>query len=258
MRIHAGGFCFQGLTVIPILERFLLKQKEKMEIISNGLAGFYAILFEHFGKFEARRRLQKFIEKFEFTFQIIHRKKKGYDKNNSAGKKVQIAHCIKWSTSPAIYSWNQVEEFLVGLKGETCVKAEMVNLFERTVELFEGSSKEIAKACLAFPGVFPPLYEKYVNTTYLTQIPVSFLEDGDIVLVNFRDLSNVEFESIGEIILQSMECRMIELAKRLLTEKDVKLVKVETQISLKDIANLKNNSWEFLESVINLPSFNDI
>lgn len=58
MRVHVGGFCLQGLTAIPVLERILSRESKELEIIANGLAGFYAILFEKFGREEAQRRLQ--------------------------------------------------------------------------------------------------------------------------------------------------------------------------------------------------------
>ncbi|OAA22180.1 hypothetical protein [Kosmotoga sp. DU53] len=76
MRIHVGGFCLQGLVAIPVLEKLLSEKKQRLEIIANGLAGFYAILFESFGKEEARKRLQGFIKKFEGTLRVINRRQK--------------------------------------------------------------------------------------------------------------------------------------------------------------------------------------
>ncbi|OAA22179.1 hypothetical protein [Kosmotoga sp. DU53] len=88
-----------------------------------------------------------------------------------------------------------------------------------------------------------------MNTTYLSQIPVSFLEDGDTVVVNLRDPSRIEFESASEILLQAMECRMIELAKRSLASKDVRKIEIMTQVHWKDIKGLETSQWRFLESV---------
>ncbi|ONN28096.1 hypothetical protein XJ44_00035 [Thermosipho affectus] len=231
MRIHVGGYGLQGLAAIPAIERFLSPKDKNLEIIANGLAGFYAILFENFGSEKAIEKINSFVKKFESTFWIIDRvqKKEKIDKRKS--RKNKIKYCILWSTSIAIHKWKEVEEFLGGLNEDTCVKAEVINLEKQTVELYEGSSYNVAKACLAFPGVFPPFKRKYINTTYLSQIPVSFIEDGDIVVLNFRDLSQIKFESASEILLQAMECRMIEFAKRVLESKNVEKIDINQQIT---------------------------
>jgi len=249
MRIHVGGFCLQGLVAIPVLEKLLSEKKQRLEIIANGLAGFYAILFESFGKEEARKRLQGFIKKFEGTLRVINRRQKSENIDKKTARKKQIEYCVLWSTSIAAHTWEQADEFLTGLSGNTSVKAEVIDLSRQTVELYEASSVDVARACLAFPGVFPLFKGKYVNTTYLSQIPVSFLEDGDTVVVNLRDPSRIEFESASEILLQAMECRMIELAKRSLASKDVRKIEIMTQVHWKDIKGLETSQWRFLESV---------
>ncbi|SHH39879.1 hypothetical protein [Thermosipho atlanticus] len=226
MRIHVGGYGLQGLAAIPVIEKFLSKKDKNLEIIANGLAGFYAILFENFGSEKAREKINSFVKKFESTFRVINRVQKGEEIDKRKARKKKIKYCVLWSTSIAIHERKEIEEFLGDLNINTCVKAEVINLEKQTVELYEGSSYNVAKACLAFPGVFPPFKGKYVNTTYLSQIPVSFIEDGDIVVLNFRDLPQIKFESASEILLQAMECRMIEFAKRVLKSKNVEKIEI--------------------------------
>lgn len=80
------------------------------------------------------------------------------------------------------------------------------------------------------PGLFPPFQNRYITTTFFSQIPVSFLKQGDTVLVNLRNLEGSLPDNVSDIIGHSLELKAINLAEELLKKMKIKAIIQPVQI----------------------------
>ena len=226
MNLHVGGFGLQGITGFPVVRVFFEKGKW-LELICNGLSGFYAVIFEKFGKEEADRRAISFLKTFEEPLRIMERAE-------IPDRKKGIEYCTRWSLKPAVRSWSETWPLVNDLADKTVVFSEVLDLAEKRVTKISGNSRDVALSFLAMPGLFPPFEGKYVTTTYLSQIPVSFVQDGDTVYLNLRDLSGKRPVNAAWVISQSMELKSIHLAKTLLAKKKVDIIPTPLQLKWDD------------------------
>ncbi|AKI97834.1 hypothetical protein [Kosmotoga pacifica] len=233
MKLHAGGFGLSGLMAIPYIRQYL-SEDESPNIVSNGIAGLYAVSFLEFGKARAKEVVLDFLKDFEEPLKIMERSYSGYDKKMS--KKREIEYCVKWTTSDHVAEWKDFYWF--GKFSDTTHSAiylELIDLLERKVLLFNGPARKMAQAAVAFPGLFQPFESRYINTTYYTQIPVVFAEDGDTVLLNFR-IPREKPLSANQLLTHILELKGVTLAKEILHRKKVKILRMEDRVT-----------WETLE-----------
>lgn len=232
MRLHAGGFGLSGLVTIPYLCEYFDKGVVS-EFILNGIAGLYAISVKEFGKDIAAEIVLDFLKTFEDPLKAMEKAYvdhlNSYSKDSS--RKKEIDYCVKWTIADHIVNW---ESFLWFEKFSNTVYPdifiELLDLAEKKPLLFNENAKDMAKASVAFPGLFPPLGRRYVSTTYYTQIPVSFVEDGDTVILNLLEPEAYP-QNANQILTRVLQLRQIALAKALLSEKKIKTLRPEGQIN---------------------------
>lgn len=222
MRVLVGGFGFQGLAAIPFIDAATSLLKNLDEIICNGIACLYASILETHSQNTAMEYVKTFLKHFKEPLLIFDRlwtRKKGITKKTKI-----IEYCTLLSVSESKYSWKDFEE-LFQLQGKnTYTKAEGFDLHENSPILIEDELTRILKASVAFPGLFPPLDDRIISTTYLSQIPVSFAKDGDVLLLNFRNVSEYLPKTADEFLAQAAEIRAISFAKRIIESKNLKLI----------------------------------
>lgn len=237
MRIHVGGYGFQGLAAVEHINDLI----GKGEMILNGLAGYYAVISETLGENKAMSRLSEFVKRFFKTLKVMD----GFTVSSPLGlsyKLQKLRHCRIWSRQNRVFENDVRDFFLEGVSGTTNFRAEVFDLEERTVKLFSGMARGVAASCISLPGLFPPYMDRYVTTTYLSQIPVSFLSDGDIVLVNLRDPSSGRLKTASDLLFQSMEVRSLNYAREMLSHSKCQLVRVSKIVC-------SDSAFDFLEKL---------
>jgi hypothetical protein len=184
LKIHVGGYGFQGLAALEHISDLA----GKGNIILNGLTGYYTVTAEALGEGEAISRLNEFVKSLFGTLKVMD----GSTISSPVGlrdKLQKIRHCRIWSRQNYVFESDVRDFFLKGVSGSTDASSEVFDLEERSLKLISGAAGEVAASCISIPGLFPTFMGRYVATTFLSQIPVSFLSDGDIVLLNLRDPS---------------------------------------------------------------------
>ena len=236
MRIYAGGYGIQALTAVALFKA-LKDLSLNVNVVTNGLAGFYIAVEEILGEDEAMRRTMDLLERIDYELYMIERRWICEGKRIKGWKKIAVDHCVKLAVKESFKEWKKVEDLFKGLRKGVSAGAEYIDI-DGKLGIFHGSGEEVAKISLAMPGVFPPFEDKF-STTHFTQIPVFTAEDGDVVLVNFRDPSNCDFEKADEVLSQSAEIRAIVFAKQILSRKN--LVQIHhSPISFRDISDLES------------------
>ena len=229
MNLHAGGFGLSGLMAIPYIRKYLRKEKTT-GIILNGIAGLYAISAKEFSKRKAAEIVLDFLKTFEDPLKVMERAYAGSCKGSTTGRK-EIVYCARWTTAGYLANWESFcwfESFSNTVY--TGIYIELLDLVEKRPLLFNGTAKAMAQASVAFPGLFPPLGGRYVSTTYYTQIPVSFVEDGDTVILNLLK-SDASPQNANQILTRVLQLRQIALAKELLGRKKVETLHPEGRIN---------------------------
>jgi len=235
LKIHVGGYGFQGLAAVEHINGLV----GKGEMILNGLAGYYAVISETVGEDEAMSRLSEFVKRLFNTLKVMD----GFAVSTPIGlrhKLQKLRHCRIWSRHNHVFESNVRDFFLEGVSGNIGFSAEVFDLEERTVKLVSGMARGVAASCISLPGLFPPYMGRYVTTTYLSQIPVSFISDGDTVLVNLRDPSSRRLKTASDLLFQSMEVRSLNYAREMLSHSECRLVRVVKQVC-------SDNAFDFLE-----------
>ncbi|AFK07606.1 hypothetical protein BG32_08120 [Mesotoga sp. HF07.pep.5.2.highcov] len=232
MKIHVGGYGFQGLASIEYLGDF----ESESRMVLNGLAGYYVAAERAMGKKEALYRLSKFVDEFFVTLEVMDGGALS-SKKRVSGKLERIRHCRIWSKSNHIYGIAARDSYLDGIAGKTELSAEVFNLETRKVELIRDDMREVAAACISIPGLFAPYNDVYVTTTYLSQIPVSFLSEGDTVILNLRDLSTDKPSTASEVVFRAMEIRSLNYAKIILANSSCVSVGVKTRVHSDNVFN---------------------
>lgn len=242
MNYHIGGFGLQGLAGIPMVNIFF-ENNFKMGLIVNGISGFYASLADSLGKETAYRRTLDLIKTFGETFRVMER-------SPGINKKNKIYHCVKWSNTTAVNTWEAIEAFVDGIEGETEVVSEVMDLEERKITRISGKAMDVALSSIAIPGLFPPFQDRYITTTFFSQIPVSFLEDGDVILLNLRNLKGCLPCNANDIIGQSMELKAMELAREQIKRKNLKVIPQPVQIRWKNFDSIDKSLKEIMASML--------
>ena len=236
MRVYAGGYGIQALTAVALFKA-LRDMNLNLDVVANGLAGFYKAVEEVLGEDEAMRRTMDLLERIDYELYMIERRWICEGKRVKGWKKIAVDHCVKLAVKESFKEWEKVEDLFDGLEKDVNTGVEYID-FDGNVGIFHGTGAEVAKISLSMPGVFPPFEDKF-STTHFTQIPVFTAENGDAVLVNFRDPSKCDFEKADEILSQSAEIRAIVFAKQILSRKD--LIQIHhPPISFKDVADLES------------------
>ncbi len=226
MRIAVGGFGLQGLVAIPFFS-VMDDLKVEAKIVATGIAGVYAILRENFNGDEAIRRTLALVDKLKEDLWVVDRAGICEGERLKSWKKEAVKYCVDLSLKNGRRSYEEIDEILSGLKSMGNVHIEYLDLEEYKVKLYSGDPIEGVKISLAFPGIFPPYKGKIVSTTYLTQIPLEMMNEGEIVIDNLRDPSLCKNSTADELLSQSAELRAIMYAKTLIKVKKVKTVKVK-------------------------------
>jgi len=226
MRIAVGGFGLQGLVAIPFF-KVVEDLKIEVKILATGIAGFYAILRENFGEDEAIRRILVLVNKFKEELWVVDRAGICEGKRLKRWKKRAVKYCVDLSLKRGRKNYEEVDEILSGVKKMENVHIEYLNLEEYKVKLYSGDPIEGAKISIAFPGIFPPYKGKIASTTYLSQIPLEMMNEGEIVINNLRDPSLCKNSTADELLSQSAELRAIMYAKTLMKSKNLRSVKVK-------------------------------
>ncbi|WP_367356285.1 hypothetical protein [Mesotoga sp.] len=235
MKIHVGGYGFQSLAAVEHINGLV----GKGEMILNGLAGYYTVISETLGEEEAMSRLSEFVKRLFNTLKVMD----GFTVSSPIGlrhKLQELRHCRIWSRQNHVFESNVRDFFLEGVSGNIGFSAEVFDLEERTVKLISGMARGVAASCISLPGLFPPYLGRYVTTTYLSQIPVSFLSDGDTVLVNLRDPSFGRLKTASDLLFQAMEVRSLNYAREMLSHSECRLVRVVKRVC-------SDNALDFLE-----------
>ncbi|WP_214078470.1 hypothetical protein [Mesotoga sp.] len=181
MKIHVGGYGFQGLAALEHISDLA----SKGNIILNKLTGYYTVTAEALGEGEAISRLNEFVKSLFGTLKVMD----GSTISSPVGlrdKLQKIRHCRIWSRQNYVFESDVRDFFLKGVSGSTDASSEVFDLEERSLKLVSGAAGEVAASCISILGLFPTFMGRYVTTTFFSQIPVSFLSDGDIVLLNLR------------------------------------------------------------------------
>jgi len=237
LKIHVGGYGFQGLAAVEHMNSLV----GKGEIILNGLAGYYAVIAETLGENEGISRLSEFVKRFFNTLRVMD----GFAVSSPIGlrhKLQKLRHCRIWSRQNLVFESNVRDFFLEGVSGNSDFSSEVFDLEERTVKLVSGMARGVAASCISFPGLFPPYMGRYVTTTYLSQIPVSFISDGDTVLFNFRDPSSGRLKTASDLLFQAMEVRSLNYAREMLSNSECRLIRVAKRVC-------SDNVLDFLEKL---------
>ncbi|MBN2252417.1 MAG: hypothetical protein JW701_01875 [Kosmotogaceae bacterium] len=235
MKIHVGGYGFQGLAAVEHMNGLV----GEGEMIFNGLAGYYAVIAETLGENEGISRLSEFVKRLFKTLKVMD----GFAVSSPQGLRYRLQklrHCRIWSRQNHVFESNVRDFFLEGVSGSIDLSAEVFDLEERTVKLVSGTARGVAASCISLPGLFPPYMGRYVTTTYLSQIPVSFLSDGDTVLVNLRDPSYGSLKTASDLLFQAMEVRSLNYAREMLSHTECHLVRVAKMVC-------SDNVFDFLE-----------
>ena len=239
MKLVAGGPGIQGLVVAPFLRVFDGK------LLTNGLGGFFAILKEKLGEETALNRTLKFIKRFEKTLKVMDRCGICDEKiPRWRVKMIAYKYCVMWAGKLYLNLWEEMEDLLEGLHGDTEIEVEVLDLEEGSVKLLEGDVRKKARGCVAFLGLFPPLDGRYITTTYYSQIPITFAQKGDVVLLNLSDPSKCDVKVADEVLTQVSEIRSHYLVKRIIAERSLKVVKAPT-FSWKYLKNLEEHFKEY-------------
>jgi len=235
VKLVAGGSGIQGLVVVPFLRIFSGK------LLTNGLGGFFAILKENFGEKEALVRTLEFIKRFEKTLKVMDRCGICDEKiPRWKVKMIAYKYCVMWAGKLYLNLWKEMEDLLKDLNGDTEIEVEVLDLYEGKVKLLEGDKKKKAKGCVAFLGLFPPLDGRYITTTYYSQIPITFAEKDDVVLLNLTDPSKCDIKVSDEVLTQVSEIKSHYLVKRIIKEKNLKVIKVPS-FSWRYLKNLEEH-----------------
>ncbi|OAA29350.1 hypothetical protein AT15_02190 [Kosmotoga arenicorallina S304] len=229
MNLHAGGFGLSGLMAIPHIREYLRKEKTT-GIILNGIAGLYTVSIREFDKRKAAEVVMDFLETFENSLKVMERTYAGNCKKSTTYRK-EIAYCAHWTTAGHLVNWESFRWFeSFSNTVYSGIYIELLDLVEKRPLLFSGTAKAMAQASVAFPGLFPPLGGRYVSTTYYTQIPVSFVEDGDTVILNLLK-PDASPQNANQILTRVLQLRQTALAKELLSKKKIKTLHPEGQIN---------------------------
>ncbi len=222
MRIFVGGFGFQGLASVPFLN--VIERLGQLDsVVCTGISCVYAAVLKRFGREKALERLKCFLERFEEELLAFDRI---WTRVNRKGWKYKaIRYCTLLSEKDHTRDWQEVEDILEGLDISSQMKAEVFDVEEIEVSLIGTTLREVAMAGVAFPGLFPPYKGKYLASSYLSQIPVSFVKDGDVIFYNFRDVEKYPPSCADEILAHSAEIRSISYAKKVLDEFSVVLIR---------------------------------
>jgi len=236
LRIYAGGYGIQSLIAVALFKA-LKEMNISADIVTNGLAGFYAAAEEILGEDEAMRRTMELLDRIDYELYMIERRWICEGERVKGWKSIAVDHCVKLALQESFKRWEEIEDLLMGLEENVNVGVEYIDLYGN-IGVYYGNGVEVSKISLAMTGVFPPFKEKF-STTHFTQIPVYTARDGDIVLVNFRDPSKCVFEKADEILSQSAEIRAIVFAKQLLSKK--KVIQIHhPPMDFKDLADLES------------------
>jgi len=239
VRLVAGGSGIQGLVVVPFLRVFDGK------LLTNGVGGFFAILKEKLGEEVALDRTLKFIERFERTLRVMDRCGICDEKiPRWKVKMIAYKYCVMWARRLYLNLWEEMEDLLEGLHGDTEIEVEVLDLEEGKVKLLEGDVKKKARGCVAFLGLFPPLDGRYITTTYYSQIPITFVQEDDIVLLNLSDPSKCDVRVADEVLTQVSDIRSHYLVKRIIAERHPKVIKVPP-FSWRYLKNLEKHFKEY-------------
>lgn len=232
MTVHVGGYGFQGLAALPYLDSLTGNGK----LVVNGLAGYYAVLSRVAGREFALKTLSAFVERYFKTLSVMDSREDG---EKLQMRLARVRHCRVWSRRASVFSSTERDNFLVGLRvGSKSVEhiwVEVFNLERGEVELVQGSLRELVALCISPLGLFPPLKDKYVTTTHLSQIPVSFLEDGDTVLLNLRDPTLNSVKSASDSVFQAMELRSLAYVRVKLEGCHFSRVEVTQRVRTKNV-----------------------
>ncbi len=247
-----GGFGLQGIIAVPFLNAVDRVFKDSPKIVSSGLAGAYAILWELYNDLEAYEFFFNLIKEIVEEIFIVDR---GYICEGKKFKKLR-KKAMKWCSYYALKDGVRSHDELWTLFGFLSdrqlknVSIEVFDLEKKEVVLIENECAfEAMKASLSLPGIFPAYKGRFVSTTFLTQIVVESAKDGDLVLVNFRDTKRCTLKSANEILAHSAELRSIYYAKSILQKKNV--IKVYTEpISWVEFTRFPHMVWELTGSLV--------
>ncbi|MCD6449167.1 MAG: hypothetical protein J7L34_01485, partial [Thermotogaceae bacterium] len=215
MKIAVGGFGLQGLVAIPFF-RVINDLGIKAEVVASGIAGFYAILRENLDEAKAIESTLILVKKLEKDLRVVDRAGICEGERLKSWKKEAVEYCVDLSIKNGRRNYAEIKKLLPELKMMKNVYIECLDLEEYKVKLYSGDPIEGAIISLAFPGIFPPYNGKIVSTTYLTQIPLESMNEGEIVIDNLRNPCFCKNASSDEFLSQSAELRALMYAKTLI------------------------------------------
>ncbi len=240
MKVRAGGFLLQGLTSIPFLEAVEETDEiECEEIILNGFAGFYWIIRKVHDREFALRKLMMFINRFQEPIKAMGRE---FDMNNKYQKKLDRDYCAGWTVTDHVSSWQEMEAILNNLEDTSLDKffVEVIDTTNKEVNLLGGNAHRLLKSSVAFPGLFPPLEGKYLSSVYYSQIPLHGIENSELVFVNLRNTEILPLNNANQILVQSLELRSGELARKILHEVTPLQLISDKQVNTKNLSEFIN------------------
>ncbi len=251
MRIFAGGYGIQGFLMVPLLDA-LSDLEVKYEMVVNGLGGFYALVWEKFGREHALERLKRLVVMLWEDLRLNDRVWICEEGRKRWYKSLAVKHCYRWAVEESTRKWEEFRSFLDGIEGETRIGVEYFDLKEANVGVYRGDSRTAAMMSMALLGIFPPVEGRYLSTTYLTQIPVLSASQGDAVLDNLRDPSKCDIRKGDEVLAQSAELRAIVLARKVMEKRGLRRL-IAGPITWSDLKNLdayKTSILKQLEEIV--------
>ena len=242
MNIRAGGFLLQALTSIPFLEA--LEEIDNVEFektILNGLAGFYWIIRRSHNREFALRKLMVFVNRFQEPLKAMGREFNLSDKHQ---RRLDRYYCASWTVTDHVVSWKEFDSILNDVPdvqlNDTYIEA--IDIADKKVVLLNGRSHYLLKLSIGFPGLFPPVENRFLSSIYYTQIPLHKLQKSDLVHVNLRNTEILPVNNANQILIQSLELRSRELAKNILHEVSPLLIISSKQLNMDNLSAFINTA----------------
>ncbi|MFO7882096.1 MAG: hypothetical protein R6U52_06120 [Kosmotogaceae bacterium] len=240
MNIRAGGFLLQGLISIPFLEA--VEETDELEFeetVLNGLAGFYWIIRIKHGREFALRKLMMFINRFHKPIKAMGRE---FNLKNKYQRKLDRDYCASWTVTDHVCSWQEIETIIKDIEDTPLsnVLVEVIDIANKKVSSLKGNTHYLLKSSVAFPGLFPPLEGNYLSSIYYSQIPLYGIKNADLVLVNLRNTEMLPVKNANQILVQSLELRSGELARKILHEVSPSQISSNKQVNTNNLSAFIN------------------
>jgi hypothetical protein len=241
MNIRAGGFLLQALTSIPFLEATEETDNVKFEkIILNGLAGFYWIIRKNHDREFALRKLMMFLSRFQEPIKAMGRE---FDLQKKYHRRLDRDYCASWTVTDHVSGWKTFDAILSDISDVQIndIYIEVINIVDKKVELLGGSVHNLLRLSVAFPGLFPPVENRSLSSIYYSQIPLLNLQKSDLVHVNLRNTKMLPVNNANQILVQSLELRSGELARKILADVSPCQIISREQIRIDNISAFINS-----------------